>query len=60
MAAERLDVRHVREVFRLHFQEQKSQVQIAKSIGCGRTTVREYLQRALAAGVTTPTARIVF
>lgn len=50
MAAERLDVHHVRDVFRLHFQEQKSQVQIAQALGLGRTTVREYLQRAKSAG----------
>lgn len=49
MAAERLRVRDIRKVLQLHFVEQKSQSQIARSLGCGKTTVREYLQRAKSA-----------
>jgi transposase len=44
MAADRLFVHHVREVLRLHFQG-KSQGDIARAVGCGKTTVREYLHR---------------
>lgn len=49
MAAERLRVRDVRKVLKLHFVENKSQSQIALSLGCGKTTVREYLHRARSA-----------
>lgn len=52
MAAERLCVRTIRDVYRLHFIEQRSQSQISISTNCGKTTVREYLQRARAAGFT--------
>lgn len=52
MAAERLCVRNIRYVYRLYFIEQKSQSQISISTKCGKTTVREYLQRARAAGFT--------
>ena len=46
MAAERLGVRNVRTVLRLHFVERKSQSEIASAVGCGKTTVREYIHRA--------------
>lgn len=46
MAAERLDMRCVRDVLRLHFVSHHSPSAIAKSQGCGRTTVREYVLRA--------------
>lgn len=46
MAAERLDMRCVRDVLRLHFVFKQSPKVIAKSQGCGRTTVREYIARA--------------
>lgn len=52
MAAERLCMRNIRNVYRLHFVEQKSQSEISMSTNCGKTTVREYLQRARAAGFT--------
>ena len=52
MAAERLDMRCVREVLRLHFILNQSPRAIAISLGCGRTTVREYLVRAKASNVT--------
>ena len=34
------------------FNEQKSQSEIARSVGCGKTTVRDYLHRGRAAGLT--------
>jgi transposase len=52
MAAERLNVRHIKDIFRQRFLEKRSQDQIAKSLGIGKTTVREYLQRALSRGIT--------
>ena len=45
MAAERLSVRCIRDVLRLHFVESRSPRSIARSLGCGRTTVRDYLNR---------------
>lgn len=50
MAAERLCVRNIRDVYRLYFVEQKSQSQISVATKCGKTTVREYLHRANKAG----------
>ena len=52
MAQERLDMRNVREIFQLYFEQQKSPRAIAKSTGRGRTTVQEYLARAKQAGLT--------
>ena len=46
MAAERLDMRCVRDVLRLHFVSKQSPNAIAQSQGCGRTTVRDYIARA--------------
>jgi transposase len=46
VAAERLDMRSVREVLRLHFVCGKSPRKIAQSLGCGRATIRDYLARA--------------
>ena len=51
MAAERLDMRSVREILRLHFSSGKSPRQIAKQ-GYGRTTVRDYIARANENGLT--------
>lgn len=45
MAAARLCMRQIKEVFRLHFCEEKSQSEIAVHLGIGKTTVREYLHR---------------
>lgn len=45
MAAERLCMRQVRSVFRLHLLEGKSQSEIAVHLGIGKTTVRDYLHR---------------
>ncbi len=47
MAAERLSVRCIRDVLRLHFEEGQSPRVIAKSLGCGRTTVQDYLARVI-------------
>jgi len=52
MAAERLTMRKLKEIFRLLWDERKSAEFVAQSVGCGRTTVREYLDRASRAGVT--------
>ena len=46
MAAERLDMRCVRDVLRLHFVSKQSARVIAQSLRCGRTTVRDYVARA--------------
>lgn len=51
MAAERLDMRSVREILRLHFSCGQSPRQIAK-LGYGRTTVRDYIARANRNGLT--------
>jgi len=53
MAAERLDMRCVREVLRLHFLSKQSPRKIARSLGCGRTTVRQYLSRLKRSNLTT-------
>src|SRR5450631_895393 len=52
MAAERLDMRCVREVLRLHFACAQTPRKIVTSLGCGRTTVRDYLARANKHGLT--------
>ena len=46
MAAERLDMRCVRDVLRLHFVCKQSPRAIARSGACGRTTAQEYIARA--------------
>lgn len=51
MARERLDVRQVREVLRLHFLG-KTRNGIAEGLHVGRNTVSDYLGRASVAGVT--------
>ena len=51
MAAERLCVREIRNVYRLHFDEEKTQSQISSSVGIGKSTVRDYLHRAYRVGV---------
>lgn len=53
MAAERLSMRKIKEVLRLHAAGQ-SQRAIAHSVAIARSTVKEYLQRAAAAGVVWP------
>jgi transposase len=54
MPGKRLSMRKIKEVMRLRFEVGLSQHQIAHSCGMGRTTVREYLQRAKRAGLTWP------
>ena len=51
MAAKRLSMRKIREVLRLRNEFGLSQRDIAKSCSIGRTTVRDYLSRASAAGL---------
>lgn len=52
MAAERLDMRSVRDVLRLHFLHKQSPRAIVQSQKCGRTTVRDYIARANKNGLT--------
>lgn len=52
MAQERLAMRDIKEIFRLRFNLKLSQRQVAKATGFGKTTVKEYESRALAAGLT--------
>ncbi len=54
MPAERLSMRKVREVIRLSWGGKLSTRAVARSCGIGRTTVREYLQRAAKAGLSWP------
>lgn len=54
MPAERLSMRKIREVLRLSWGGKLSPRAVAQSCGVGRTTVREYLQRARRAGVSWP------
>ncbi len=46
VAAERMDMRCVREVLRLHFVSKQNPRVIGASLGCGRTTARDYIERA--------------
>jgi len=54
MPAERLSMRKIREVLRLSWGGKLSPREVAQSCGIGRTTVREYVQRARRAGVGWP------
>ena len=54
MPAERLSMRKVREVLRLSWGGELGARAVARSCGVGRTTVREYLQRAAKAGLSWP------
>jgi len=51
VAAERLSVRDIKELFRLRLEKQLSQRIVSKAVGCGRTTVRDYERRARQAGL---------
>ena len=51
MAAARLCMRQIKEIFRLHFNERRSQHEIAVSLSIGKTTVREYLHRLRSSGL---------
>ena len=48
MPAERLSMRHIREVLRLHHERRLPQRAIARSLGLGQGTVSKYLSRARA------------
>jgi len=52
MAKERLSMRKIKEVLRLHFEHRQSARQIAKSCNIARSTVKEYLRRAEQARLT--------
>ena len=54
MPQERLSMRKIKEVLRLRYEKGLSHRAIAGSCGIGCTTVREYVLRAQAAGVTWP------
>lgn len=54
MPAERLSMRKIREILRLSLGGQLSPRAVSQSCGMGRTTVREYLQRARKAGLSWP------
>ena len=52
MPAQRLTMRRVRELLRLHYGAGASARAIARELGVSRSTVKEYLARAAAAELT--------
>ena len=54
MPAQRLSMRHLRELLRLHHVNRLPQQAIAKSLGLGQGTVSKYLGRARRAGLSWP------
>lgn len=54
MAARRLSMRKIKEVLRLRYEKGLSARQIAKSLDIGRSTIRDYLDRAQQAGLGWP------
>ena len=54
MAKERLSMRKIKEVLRLHFEQKQFVRQIARSGNIARSTVADYLSRAEQAGLTWP------
>jgi len=54
MAKERLSMRRIKEVLRLHFEHQQSARQIAHSCDIARSTVKEYLDRVQKSGLSWP------
>ena len=52
MAAERPDMRCIRDVLRLHFGLKKTVRTAGKSAGCGRTTAQNYINRAFKSNLT--------
>ena len=54
MPEKRLPMRQIREVLRLHFEAKLNERQIAKICSVGKGTVRRYLQRVAAAGLSWP------
>jgi len=54
MPTERLSMRHIREVLRLHHSVGMSQRAVARSLDLAQGTVSKYLNRARRAGLTWP------
>lgn len=54
MPTERLSMRHIREVLRLHYSVGMSQRAVARSLGLAHGTVSKYVNRARRAGLTWP------
>ncbi len=54
MAQERLSLRKIREILRLKFEAQLTDLAISQAVGVARSTVQECLSRARAAGVSWP------
>ena len=54
MPTERLSMRHIREVLRLHHSVGMSQRSVARSLGLAQGTVSKYLNRTRRAGLTSP------
>ena len=54
MPTERLSMRHIREVLRLHYSVGMSQRAVARSLGLAQGTVSKYLNRTRRAGLTWP------
>ena len=54
MPEKRLPMRRIREVLRLHFEAKLNERQIAKICSVGKGTVRRYLKRIAAAGLSWP------
>ncbi|MBV9622494.1 MAG: helix-turn-helix domain-containing protein, partial [Acidobacteria bacterium] len=51
MPARRMSMRKIKEVLRLRLELGLGQRQIARSCGIGLSTVHDYLERAVAAGI---------
>jgi len=54
MPTERLSMRHIREVLRLHYSVGMSQRAVARSLGLAQGTISKYLNRTRRAGLTCP------
>ena len=54
MPTERLSMRHIREVLRLHYSVGMSQRAVARSLGLAQGTVSKYVNRTRRAGLTWP------
>ena len=54
MPTERLSMRHIREVLRLHYSVGMSQRTVARSLGLAQGTVSKYVNRTRRAGLTWP------
>ncbi len=54
MPTERLSMRHIREVLRLHYAVGMSQRAVSRSLGLSQGTVSKYLNRTRRAGLTWP------